>query len=131
MADAQDLAATPLLESLSESDLAEIARWFEVRTADEGVRLCGEGAHGYTFFIIKNGTAEVTANGKTLTTLGAGDFFGEMAILGDGRRSATVTTTSPVTVLAMFGTEFRCLQQERPDIAAHIEDVVSQRLARG
>jgi CRP-like cAMP-binding protein len=131
MASVWDLASTPLLEALSESDLNDIAPWFDVRTADEGVRLCGEGAHGYSFFILKSGTAEVTAQGQTLTTLSAGDFFGEMAILGDGRRSATVTTTSPATLLVMFGTEFRQLQQARPDIAAHIEDVVRQRVERG
>ena len=131
MASVQELAATPLLESLSESDLEEIAPWFEARTADGGERLCCEGAHGYSFFILKEGTAEVTAQGKTLTTLGPGDFFGEMAILGDGRRSATVTTTSAASMLVLFGTEFRQLQQARPDIAAHIEEVFRQRLERG
>ena len=130
MASVQDLASTPLLESLSESDLEELTSWFDIRTADEGVRLCGEGAPGYSFFILKEGTAVVTAQGKTLTTLGAGDFFGEMAILGSGRRSATVTTTSPVALLVMFGTEFRQLQHARPDIAARVEEAMRERLAR-
>jgi voltage-gated potassium channel len=59
--------------------------------------------------------------------LGPGDYFGEVAILGDGRRSATVTTTSPARVLVLFGTEFRRLQQEHPEIAARLEAVATER----
>jgi CRP-like cAMP-binding protein len=59
-------------------------------------------------------------------TLGPGDSFGELAILGDGRRTATVTTTSPAHVLVLFGTEFRRLQQEYPEAAERIESALRE-----
>jgi len=65
--------------------------------------------------------AAVTIDGSEVRTLQPGDFFGELAILGDGRRTATVTTESPVRVLVLFGTEFRQLQQEYPELVAQIE----------
>jgi voltage-gated potassium channel len=61
--------------------------------------------------------------------LGPGDFFGEMAILGDGRRQATVTTSSPAKVLVLFGTEFRQLEQDHPQIAEQIETAMRDRAA--
>jgi voltage-gated potassium channel len=85
------------------------------------VKLTGEGAAGYSFFVLRDGTATVSIDGVEVRTLGEGDFFGELALLGDGRRTATVTTASPSRVLVLFGTEFRHLQQEHPEIAARIE----------
>jgi CRP-like cAMP-binding protein len=55
-------------------------------------------------------------------------FFGEMALLGPGRRQATVTTTSPARVLVLFGEDFRRLQAAHPDIAAQLEAVMQKRL---
>jgi CRP-like cAMP-binding protein len=124
-----ELAAVPLFALLSEPELAEIAAWFDAKDVGENVRLVGEGASGYTFFVLSDGSAVVTANGEEVGTLGAGDFFGEIAILGDGRRSATVTTTAPSRVLVMFGTEFRRLQQTQPEIASRIESTMGERVA--
>jgi CRP-like cAMP-binding protein len=78
--------------------------------------------------VIAEGNAVVSADGDELATLGAGDFFGEVAILGDGRRSATVTTTSPARLFVMFGTEFRQLQEAQPEIAAHLEAAMAERV---
>jgi CRP-like cAMP-binding protein len=128
MASAAQLASIPLFESLSVSDLHELAGWFDVQEASEGVRLTGEGAAGYSFYVLLEGTAAVVADGSTLAELGPGDFFGEMAILGGGRRMATVTTTSPARLLFMFGTEFRRLQAAQPDVAARIEETMRRRL---
>ena len=124
-----ELAALPLFASLSEPELAEIACWFDAKDVGEGARLIGEGAAGYTFFVLADGSAVVTATGDEVGTLGSGDFFGEIAILGDGRRSATVTTTAPSRVLVMFGTEFRRLQQAQPEIASRIEATMGERVA--
>ena len=123
-----DLAGIPLFDDLEPDDLAAIAPWFEIQETSPGVSLTGEGAAGYSFFILSDGTASVTVDGVEVNTLGPGDFFGELAILGDGVRTATVTTTSPSRLLVLFGTEFRRLQQEHPELAGQIEAGVRARL---
>jgi CRP-like cAMP-binding protein len=125
----EQLAAAPLLSSLAPAELETIARWTEVRTAEAGDRLVGEDAAGYSFFILLSGSASVVKDGEELDGLAAGDFFGEMAILGEGRRTASVVATSPVTVASMFGTEFRQLEQELPQTAARIREAMVERLA--
>jgi voltage-gated potassium channel len=85
------------------------------------MKLTGEGAAGYSFFVLREGTATVSIDGDEIRTLVAGDFFGELALLGDGRRTATVTAASPSRVLVLFGTEFRRLQREHPELAERIE----------
>jgi CRP-like cAMP-binding protein len=125
MTSAEQLSSIPLFGGLNDGQLSELATWFDVRTASEGIRLCGEGAPGYTFFVLADGTASVTADGEAVATLGPGDFFGEIAILGHGRRTATVTTTCPVTLLVMF----RRLETTHPDIASSIRRAMEERLA--
>ena len=92
------------------------------------MRLAGEGATGYSFFVISDGAVAVTAGGESVASLGPGDFFGEMALLGSGRRQATVETVSPARVLILFGSEFRQLQETHPGIAAQIEAAMQERL---
>lgn len=123
-----DLASVPLFASLSESELSEVADWFEVRDVSAGVRLVGEGATGSSFFVVSRGEAMVAAAGESVASLGPGDFFGEMALLGTGRRTATVTTTSPARVLVLFGSNFRRFRESYPGIAAQIEGVMEKRL---
>jgi CRP/FNR family transcriptional regulator, cyclic AMP receptor protein len=118
---ADDLAGIPLFDKLEPDERAAIASWFELEDVSPGVKLTGEGASGYSFYVLSDGAATVTIDGIEVRTLGPGDFFGELALLGDGRRTATVTTTSPSQVLLLFGTEFRQLQQEFPELAARIE----------
>ena len=124
---AADLAAVPLFASLPEAALEELAGWFDDKDTSPGVRLAGEGASGYTFFVIADGNAVVTVNDAEIATLGPGDFFGEMAILGDGRRSANVTTTTPARLFVMFGTEFRLLQKRYPEVAAQLDAAMAER----
>ncbi len=120
-ATADDLAGIALFETLEPDARAAIAPWFELQDVSPGVDLTGQGASGYSFFVLRAGTATVSIDGIQVRTLGSGDFFGELAILGDGQRTATVTTASPSQVLVLFGTEFRRLQQEYPELAAQIE----------
>jgi len=123
---AEDLAGIPLFDSLEPDERATIAPWFELESVSAGANLTGEGASGYSFFILRDGAATVTVDGTEVRTLGPGDFFGELALLGDGRRTATVTTDTPSQVLVLFGTEFRRLQQERPEIAERIESALRE-----
>jgi CRP-like cAMP-binding protein len=129
MAHVDDLNGIPLFADLTDEERASLAEWFEVSDASTGATLVTEGASGYSFYVLIDGAAEVTVGGETVATYGPGDYFGEMAILGGGRRSATVTVTAPSRLLSMFGTEFRMLQEVQPDIAARLEETMQQRAA--
>jgi CRP/FNR family transcriptional regulator, cyclic AMP receptor protein len=122
-----DLRAIPLFSSLDESDLVRISEWTEVRHVEAGERVTLAGATGYGFFIIQDGDATVTVEGKGLRSLGPGDFFGEMAILGKGRRTADVVATSPMTLVFMFGTEFRLMEAGMPQVAGQIRKAMEGR----
>jgi CRP-like cAMP-binding protein len=124
----EDIATVPIFSTLDPDQLATIAKWFDAEHIGEGVRLVGEGSHGYSFFVLAEGTAAVTAEGEELATLQAGDFFGEVAMLGGGRRTASVTSTAPVRLLVMFGTEFRQLQDAYPEIADRITLAMKERV---
>jgi len=121
VATADDLAGLALFDTLEPDERAAIAPWFELQDVSPGVKLIGKGASGYSFFVLRAGAATVSIDGIEIRALAPGDFFGELALLGDGLRTATVTTTSASQVLVLFGTEFRRLQDEYPELAARIE----------
>ena len=100
--EAHRLRAIPLFAGLVPDDLDRVASWLEIREESEGRRLTPEGASGYEFFVIEEGTADVNHEGAKIGSLGRGDFFGEMAMMGDGRRVADVVATSPITLFEMF-----------------------------
>jgi CRP-like cAMP-binding protein len=126
-----ELAGIPLFESLDDAQRVELASWFDARSFETGAVVVDEGSAGYSFFVMSEGSAVVTAGETTLRELGRGDFFGEVAILERRRRSATVTATAPTRLLVMFGWDFRSLQEAQPDIAARIEGAMQRRLAAG
>jgi CRP-like cAMP-binding protein len=101
-----------------------------VKSTAAETQLIGEGTGGYSFFALADGQARVTANDDEIATLNPGDCFGEMALLGSGRRTASVTTTTPTTVYVMFGTEFRRLEHSHPEVVAQIKALMRERLIR-
>jgi len=120
----------PLFESLSPDELKAIATLTDLRQEDAGASLVGEGAPGYSLFVLQEGTATVTSGGETVTTLGPGDFFGEIALLGEGVRTATVTAASPVTLIVMFGSDFRVFERDFPEASAAMKQAMADRLER-
>jgi CRP-like cAMP-binding protein len=127
---AADLERISLFASLSDSEREELAESFEVRSKVAGTELIDERTGGYSFFALADGEARVSVNGIEIAALSPGDCFGEMALLGDGRRTASVTTTTPTTVYVMFGTEFRRLQQTHPAVVGRIQAMMRERLIR-
>jgi CRP-like cAMP-binding protein len=125
-----DLERIPLFASLSESELEELTESFEVKSTVAETRLIDERTGGYSFFALADGQARVTTDGNEIATLNPGDCFGEMALLGTGRRTASVTTTTPTTVYVMFGTEFRRLEHSHPEVVAQIKALMRERLMR-
>jgi CRP-like cAMP-binding protein len=90
--------------------------------------LTREGKPGREFFVLVEGTVEVTRDGKKLADLRAGDWFGEIALLTYKPRTATVTATSPVRVLVVTDREFRRVVETMPRIALKVLASVGQRL---
>ena len=126
----EQLADMPLFESLSPEQLKAVAGLSELRHENKGTTLVGEGAPGYSLFVLQDGTAVVTSGGEQLATLGPGDFFGEIALLDEGRRTATVTATSPVSLIVMYGSDFRVFERDFPDASAVMKRAMAERLAR-
>ena len=84
VATADDLAGLPLFEPLDDGQRSAIAHWFELQDVSPGVRLTGEGAAGYSFYVLRDGSASVSVDGAEIRTLGPGDFFGELACSAAG-----------------------------------------------
>jgi CRP-like cAMP-binding protein len=126
-----ELRVSPLLAMLDDRQLHVVGAFLTPETYQSGRSIVREGDVGYVLFIIKSGDAEVSRGSEILRHLGPGDFFGEIAIVSeDGKRTATVTARTDVDVWSMFGTSFRKLQVEYPDVAAALEAVVAERLAK-
>ena len=121
------LKGVPFLSGLSKRELATIAQSADELDFQAGKALAREGDFGQEFFVIGDGTAEVTRDGAQLATLGPGDFFGEMSLLGDERRVATVTTTSPMRVAVMTRSRFRAIDREMPEVHARITEAIEAR----
>jgi CRP-like cAMP-binding protein len=128
--DVSRIQQVPIFAGLSDAQVAAIASRFEERHVDPGRNLTSEGGGGYFFFVIDSGKARVTKGDDIVASFGPGDFFGEAAIFETTRSTATVTATSPVTVLAMFGADFAVLSDEIPELKKRIDDAIAQRLPR-
>jgi CRP-like cAMP-binding protein len=128
--DAQRLAPLALFESLTPDERARVAGWAEELEVSAGRTLASEGAAGYFFYVIEEGTAEVVCAGELIAELGPGDFFGEGAILGEGRRVASVVSASRMRLIVMHGQQFRAMQAEMSDVAARIGETLKARLDR-
>ncbi len=122
------LSAIPLFADLTGDERAAVAAKLEERQVETGEHLSHEGGAGYFFFVIDQGSAVVTRDGVTLTNFEAGDYFGESAIFKTRRRTATVTTTAPTTVLAMFGADFAKLVSDIPVLHTKIDEALAARV---
>jgi CRP/FNR family cyclic AMP-dependent transcriptional regulator len=111
------LATVSLFSACSKKELQAVARASDQVELAAGRTLCEQGSIGREAFIILEGSAEVKRNGRKVATLGAGDTFGEMALLDHGPRSATVTATTPLKVLVIGAREFAGILDEVPPIA--------------
>jgi CRP-like cAMP-binding protein len=126
----EQLVDSPLFASLTDEQLRAVASLMDVVTQPAGTTLVGEGAPGFSVFVLLDGTAEATAEDLPLSVLRAGDYFGEIALLNAARRTATVTATSPVTIAVMYGSDFRVFERDFPQAAEQMKDTTARRLER-
>ena len=124
------LKRAPLFAGCSKSELRALASSADELDLREGTVLTREGRAGREFFVLVSGTAKVTKDGRKVADLSEGDWFGEIALLTDTPRTATVTATSPVDVLVITDRSFRRTVETMPSIALKILSSVGDRLAR-
>jgi CRP-like cAMP-binding protein len=122
------LAAVPLFADLDKDELEAVAALGTDIDVDEGRVLAKEGAVGTEAFLILSGSASCTRDGEEIASFGPGDFFGEMALLVHGHRTATITTTSPTSVRAFHRSEFDSLLDRSPKVGVKILRTTAQRL---
>jgi len=126
--DAAALKNLPLFSSLSERDLKDRARYADEVDVEAGRNLIDQGRFAYEFFVIENGSAEVTRDGEHVADLGPGDFFGELALLATDRRTATVTARTDMQLVVMHRQAFLQVEQSLPTVASQLREAVAARM---
>ena len=122
------LAKVPIFSECTKRELNIIARASKEVPHKAGTVIAREGERGIGLFLILEGDCRVSIGGKTKAKLGPGDFFGEVALLDGGPRTATVTATDDVRLLGITGWVFRGLLMEHPSIALKTLEAVAGRL---
>jgi pyruvate,water dikinase len=118
----------PLFTGLSDSDVARIASMFKERRFPSGETITKEGVGAAAFYVIESGEASVSIRGKQIAILSRGDYFGEVALIDEGARSATVTAASDVVCRGLSFWEFRPLVQNNATIAWNLLHTLAKRL---
>jgi CRP/FNR family transcriptional regulator, cyclic AMP receptor protein len=121
------LRAIPLFEGLGKKERREVARQADEVEVEAGSRLVREGEFAYEFFAIEEGSAEVRRGEQLLAELGPGDYFGEMGLIGQATRNASVAATSPMRVLVLTGSAFRHIERELPEVSKKIRKAIEER----
>lgn len=121
-------AHVPLFRDLDRKALERIERAARQRSFKAGEAIVKEGDEGVGFYLIASGKVSVTRGGTQLNSLGAGDFFGEMALLDNHRRSATVTATEPTECIVVHRADFVAELRANPDLAIDLLALMSRRL---
>jgi len=124
------LRGVPLFADLDRRELNEVGSSLRERTFAAGDTVLSEGHAGVGFFVIVNGEATVTVRGEERTKLGAGDYFGEIALITGSERTATVTADSDLSCLALTSWEFRPLVEQNGTIAWKLLSALAKKLPR-
>ncbi len=118
-----------LFSDVSDKDLRGIASSLKRRAFAQGDHIVSEGESGVGFFFIESGSVAVTKDGARLASLGAGDHFGEIALLAGADRTATITADSDVVCWGMPAWNFRPLVREQPSVTIKLLEQLARQLA--
>jgi CRP/FNR family transcriptional regulator, cyclic AMP receptor protein len=127
--DGSGLTTIPLFASLAETERSRLAEVCSRVDVEAGTTLVHEGDFGYAMYAIVSGSADVTKDGSVLRSLGPGDVFGEIAILSGGRRTASVTATTAMELIAVMNRDVWRLERESPDTGAALRKTIADCLA--
>ena len=122
------LQRVPIFADLNKREVKQIARLFKERRFTAGETVAREGSGGAAFFLIDSGTATVSVRGQPRGGLGAGDYFGEIALIDGGPRSATVTATTDLVCFGLTFWDFRPLVQENAAIGWKLLQSLARKL---
>jgi CPA1 family monovalent cation:H+ antiporter len=130
-----ELERVPLFSGLNQRQLKKLARGFKERQFSPGRAVVREGQmDGVGFFVIAEGLATVTVDGTDVTRLGPGDYFGELAMISEQVRGATVTAETELRCLVMAFWDFRAFAKENPDVTwkllQHLVDLLTEDRSR-
>jgi pyruvate phosphate dikinase-like enzyme/cyclic nucleotide-binding protein len=125
---AEVIERVPFFANMSPRDVEGIAALFKERRFADGETITKEGAGGAAFFVIESGEATVSIGGRERARLKAGDYFGEIALIDEGARSATITANGELVCYGLTYWEFRPLVQQNATIAWNLLQTLAQRL---
>ena len=125
---ADTIANVPLFSDLEPRELERIADSFKERRYGAGETIASEGKSGAGFFVIGEGTASVTVGGDQRATLGPGDYFGEIALIDEGARTASLTAETDMVCYGMTFWEFRPIVESDSRIAWKILQALARKL---
>jgi CRP-like cAMP-binding protein len=123
------ISHVPLFAKCSKRELRLIASLADEIDFDEGKVLIQEGRPGREFFVLVEGRVDVSRKGSSIDTMQSGDFFGEVALVSDAPRNATVTALTPIDVLVITERDFRRLLAESPEIQRKVLVALADRLS--
>jgi CRP-like cAMP-binding protein len=123
------IAQVPLFAHCSKRELAQVGTLADEVELPAGTVVVREGRYGQEFFVLVDGTAEVTKGETVVATLGPGDWFGEIALLHNAPRNATVTATTAIDALVVSHRDFSSLLATSPQIQGKVLQALAERLA--
>jgi CRP-like cAMP-binding protein len=122
------LKGVPLFSECTKRELSAIAQLTTLVDVGAGKQLVGEGERAHEFAVLVEGTADVLQGDKKINELSPGDFFGEIALVSEGPRTATVKTTSPAVLLVLTRQAFWSLVEDMPAIERRVLKTLAERL---
>jgi CRP/FNR family cyclic AMP-dependent transcriptional regulator len=122
------LKSVSLFSSMPRKELEEVGRLADTLDLPAGKELMRQGDHGNELYVIASGSVRVERNGKEIATIGPGQAVGEMALLSEGPRTATVTTREPTTAFVIGHREFHTLLADSADLRQCIFDNLAKRI---
>jgi CRP-like cAMP-binding protein len=122
------LQRIPLFSELKPKELEQLSGSFKERTFNAGETVATEGQEGAGFFVIESGEAVVTISGDERRTLGPGDYFGDIALIDQGARTATITAESELHTYGLTFWDFRPLVENDARIAWPMLQTLAKRL---
>lgn len=125
---AATLKNVPLFAGLNDRELENIASSMHERRYAAGDTVTQEGAGGVGFFVVESGEADVTVGGEAKGSIGPGDYFGEIALLKDSLRTATITARTDMVCHGMTAWEFRPLVESNSEIAWKLLTAMAEKL---